>query len=1062
MYAVFPVGRLLLAKGPLVSGQKKRIVILSLIGVMTALSFWTQSRYPDLNAKAVMAQSGTVADTISARPILTVRPADPFAQRVLFTTVNWAHDNRKGMTFGVFIAAIFLTIAGLIPPPRENRRVLNTLYGFFIGAPLGVCVNCAAPIFKGLLRTERVETAFAAMLSSPTMNVVVLTMVFTLFPLYMGLLKLGFALFAIFIGVPVLSRVLGRDHTMADFAKGRAVERFLTPEAPTLTYDEQPETWGMASRGALKVLAKNTWFMVSRTVPLMLVAGFLGSLLSHAIPVQALADQGTVWTMLLAAVVGVLLPVPMAFDVMLANALYTHGAPIAVVMTLLCTLGIFSLYSFFITWQSASRTWALALMGLLMIMGFGVGLVAPSLHDAFYIHPNLASYHLLARSKTEESAIDRVTLAPVPVLPPLPPPVFTRVAQGDTSYEWAPFAPKVAEPGKAFRKLEGHELGLTKGFRYGIRDYPDPFWIGRGTAAGDYDRDGWVDLVLGTELGIALYKNRGGWFEKVSLTPAPFDRFQVYAVHFVDFDNDGWPELFLSTFNGGNYLVRNQAGTFDMAHPQTVPNNQAVLTVSPNFADFDGDGHVDILNGNMALGIVTGFHDFSARRGSSLVLQKNFVFTEKPILRDLGETMSTLASDLDGDGHPDLYMGHDFVFPDALLMGDGHGAFKEIVSTTYLPATPVYTMGLDSGDLNNDLKPDLLLMGTIERRPSLGKEAIDGVAPAVYARPKWTEKACDSIKDPVAQANCRIIRSTDHFAPFDQHRNLSVRTCEKLGTVGARQDCLLSAMWLLITNEDRAWDCDQDFKGDRRLFDICVILREKGPRRGAGSFLDKLPQVDGNYVYLARAEGGYVDLKKVSPQGDKAFDHPGGWTWGARIADLDHDGWQDIFTAEGAVRTHDYGFNTFMKNMQGQGFIQKQFSYGLTDDFNLFSFSLIDFDGDGDLDIIGNSSVGPVQVYVNQATEARHGIAVSLAPRAAGSGGIGAKIYVESTSRQGEVLRQVREIKASVGYMSQDAPIAYFGLGEAESIDTLRVVLPNGQEIRLAGPLVADRHYRIF
>ncbi len=1043
-------------------GYRKRIFILGIVAAITALYFWTQSRYPDLNAKAVMAESGTVADTISARPILAVRPADPFAQRVFYTTINWAHDNRKGMIFGVFFAAIFLTIAALIPPPRQNRRVLNTLYGFFIGAPLGVCVNCAAPIFKGLLRTERVETAFAAMLSSPTMNVVVLTMVFSLFPLYMGLLKLGFALFAIFVGVPVLSRVLGRDHTIADFAKVRVAERFLTPAAPELSLDEVHETWRTAATESLRALAKNTWFMVSRTVPFMLVAGFIGSFLSHAIPVQLLADRGTVWATLLAAVVGVLLPVPMAFDVMLANALYTHGAPIAVVMTLLCTLGIFSMYSFFITWQSTSKTWAFAMMGLLMFMGLGVGLLAPGFHDLFYINPNLSSYRLLARSGVEESAIDRLSLAPVPPLSPVDAPIFTQERRDQVDFEWAPFRPKLVAAGKPFKKLEGHEIGLTKGFRYGIRDYPDPFWIGRGTAAGDYDRDGWVDLVLGTELGLALYKNRGGSFEKITMGSAPFDRLQVYAVHFVDFDNDGWLDLFVTTFNGGNYILRNQKGAFDPKQALSVPNKNAVLTVSPNFGDFDGDGFVDILNGNMALGIVTGFHEFSQRRGSSIVFQKNFEFTEKPILGDLGETMSTLASDLDGDGHLDIYLGHDFVFPDALLKGDGKGGFSEVLSTTQLPATPVYTMGLDSGDLNNDLRPDLLLMGTIERHQSLGKEPIDGVSPAEYTLAKWTEKSCDGIKDPIAQSNCRIIRSKDHFEPFYQHRNVALDHCQKLDSVGARQDCLLSSMWLLITNEDRMWDCDREFKGDRRLYDICLILKEKGARKGADSFLEKLPQIDGNYIYLSRPDGGFVDIRKVSNLGDKAFDHPGGWTWGARIADLDHDGWQDVFTAEGAVRTHDYGFNTFMKNMRGQGFEQKQFSFGLTDDFNLFSFAFIDFDGDGDLDIIGNSSVGPVQVYVNQSTGDHHSLAVSLAPRSGGSGSIGAKIYVEGQNARGDSLSQVREIKGAVGYMSQDAPIAYFGLGDAQTIAKIRVLWPNGQETLLRGPLPTDRHYRIL
>ena len=56
--------------------------------------------------------------------------------------------------------------------------------------PLGVCVNCAAPIAKGLYAGgARAETTLAAMIASPTLNIVVLTMLFGLFPFYMALTK---------------------------------------------------------------------------------------------------------------------------------------------------------------------------------------------------------------------------------------------------------------------------------------------------------------------------------------------------------------------------------------------------------------------------------------------------------------------------------------------------------------------------------------------------------------------------------------------------------------------------------------------------------------------------------------------------------------------------------------------------------------------------------------------------------------------------------------------------------------------------------------------------------
>lgn len=149
-------------------------------------------------------------------------------------------------------------------------------------------------------------------------------------------------------------------------------------------------------------------------------------------------------------------------------------------------------------------------------------------------------------------------------------------------------------------------------------------------------------------------------------------------------------------------------------------------------------------------------------------------------------------------------------------------------------------------------------------------------------------------------------------------------------------------------------------------------------------------------------------------------------------------------------------WNVYMKNVDGKHFLQKQFSYGLTSDFGLFSFVNVDYDNDGDLDIIGNSAEGPVQVFENSATGKNRSIAVSLKDPAGNRFGIGAKIHVSSGT-----LTQTREIKASGGYQSINAPIAHFGLGAVATVDELKVVWRDGKSTVVAGPLAADFHYHI-
>jgi hypothetical protein len=76
--------------------------------------------------------------------------------------------------------------------------------------------------------------------------------------------------------------------------------------------------------------------------------------------------------------IGTFLPVPMAFDVAVAFVLMSRGVPLPYVVTLLCTLGIFSVYSFLIlgriwTWRSAAKVYG-SVMGLGILAGVGTAL----------------------------------------------------------------------------------------------------------------------------------------------------------------------------------------------------------------------------------------------------------------------------------------------------------------------------------------------------------------------------------------------------------------------------------------------------------------------------------------------------------------------------------------------------------------------------------------------------------------------------------------------------------------------------------------------------------------
>jgi hypothetical protein len=472
----------------------------------------------------------------------------------------------------------------------------------------------------------------------------------------------------------------------------------------------------------------------------------------------------------------------------------------------------------------------------------------------------------------------------------------------------------------------------------------------------------------------------------------------------------------------------------------------------PAFADLDGDGRVDIYNGNMALGIATGFRAYGKPRQNGIAWNRSEGFVWEAMQdEDDGETMASLVSDINGDGRLDLYESNDFIIPDYLYFGTVDRKLKRLKAPGIKQfATPFFSMSVDTADINNDLRLDLLVTGTISTKQDLGNQAIDGVAATEYKKAKDSIEYCDRIKDPEYRLNCQKNRRNEHIIPFHRLKNLKVSDCLNLPAGQDQDSCLLSMMWMIVTNNDDNSDCKERYGFDTKVLEVCKIMRGAGPLRKRNEFGNEAPQIDKAVLYLGQADGG------LAPAKADQFEHPGGWTWSSRFADLDNDGWQDIFNAEGAVRMGEYGWNVFLRNEQGK-FSQKQFSSGLTNDFNLFSFVLIDYDHDGDIDIIGNGSDGPPQIYENQISKGQHSIAFKLAQKAANTVALNARVIIHPSSG----LPQIRELKAGGGYQSFDAPVLYFGLGQAQVVDAVEVIWPNGKQEKIQGPFTADALYEI-
>ena len=90
----------------------------------------------------------------------------------------------------------------------------------------------------------------------------------------------------------------------------------------------------------------------------------------------------TLWGMLAVAAIGVFLPCPIAFDIIVASALLTIGVPVAYVMALLITLGTYSIYPMMIMWKSVSPKVALTLLVAVALLGVSTGMIAERIDRA--------------------------------------------------------------------------------------------------------------------------------------------------------------------------------------------------------------------------------------------------------------------------------------------------------------------------------------------------------------------------------------------------------------------------------------------------------------------------------------------------------------------------------------------------------------------------------------------------------------------------------------------------------------------------------------------------------
>ncbi|GIV57450.1 MAG: hypothetical protein KatS3mg042_0363 [Rhodothermaceae bacterium] len=281
------------------------------------------------------------------------------------------------------------------------------------------------------------------------------------------------------------------------------------------------------------------------------------------------------------------------------------------------------------------------------------------------------------------------------------------------------------------------------------------FYDGGGVAVGDVNGDGLVDLYFtANRRPNRLYLNRGGFtFEDVTEAAGVAGRGTwTKAATMADVNGDGWLDLYVSNVEHGPMHGRNELflnrGPGDDGLPRFEERaaeyglDVAGLNTQAVFFDYDRDGDLDVYLVRHSVHDVgqIGGVEFRAKHheaAGDLLLRNDdgrFVdVTEAAGIYSsvLGYGLAAAASDLNRDGCPDLYVSNDFHENDYLYLNNCDGTFRETIYTA-TGHTSLASMGNDAADINNDLRPDVIVTDMLPFREDIRRTAVSEEGYDVY------------------------------------------------------------------------------------------------------------------------------------------------------------------------------------------------------------------------------------------------------------------------------------------------------------------------------------------
>src|ERR1700761_31678 len=323
-----------------------------------------------------------------------------------------------------------------------------------------------------------------------------------------------------------------------------------------------------------------------------------------------------------------------------------------------------------------------------------------------------------------------------------------------------------------------------------------PETLGPGCAFLDFDNDGWMDIFLvnsgpcdfwkpSKPVRNALYKNnRNGTFTDVTEKAGVTGTFFGMGVAVGDYDNDGFPDMFVTAYGNCILYKNNHDGTFSDV-TQRAGLATPGWTTSAVWFDYDNDGRLDLFVCSFV--DYSGAHKFECgdnklgkhyyciprvfKPTASFLYHNNGdgTFTEvskgTDIAKALGKGLGVVATDINNDGRMDLFVANDTV-QNFLFVNRGPGPnsswkWEEIALQAEVGFSdngqPRSGMGVDASDVDGDGWQDLFVANVDQEKFSLylnnkdetfrDAAQVNGVAQATRLLSGWGLKYFDYDND---------------------------------------------------------------------------------------------------------------------------------------------------------------------------------------------------------------------------------------------------------------------------------------------------------------------------